>query len=258
MPFFFIITPTHKRADKLQRAIHSVLSQEYTNFLMIIINDSPEDSSYGELNELFKSENIIYLKNDKNHGVNYSRNKALEVAENKDIKNSWIIFLDDDDYLNEKALSKLTDLINEHKDINWFLTNRAYNDGKSLTKAVDGEIYYYAKDYLIMRNIKGDATHCIKVKSLNNAHFAKNIKQAEEWLFFFKLGLKNKIFYRNINTTLTDGYSEGLNFRKRTVTNQLKNISNLIKEGRSQNMSSCSSFLIYIVMRTVRAFVKHN
>ena len=41
MSFFSIITPTYKRADKLQRAIDSVMSQTSGDFEMIIVNDSP-------------------------------------------------------------------------------------------------------------------------------------------------------------------------------------------------------------------------
>ena len=38
---FSIITPTHQRPKELERAINSVLGQDYNNFEFIIVNDSP-------------------------------------------------------------------------------------------------------------------------------------------------------------------------------------------------------------------------
>ena len=49
---FSIITPTYKRADKLSRAVNSLRNQTYTDWEMIIVNDSPAETEYLLVNHL--------------------------------------------------------------------------------------------------------------------------------------------------------------------------------------------------------------
>ncbi len=253
---FSIITPTYKRVEGLKRAVDSVRNQIYPNWEMIIVNDSPKDESYDSFERNINDPRIRYLKNDKNEGVNFSRNRALDSIS---IHSEWVIFLDDDDYLSPDTLDNFVDLIKSHGDASWFITNRAHKDGTPITKFPKSDKWYsYAMDYLILRRGKGDATHCIETKKINEIRFSKNIKQAEEWLFFYQLGLKNKFFYHDHNSTITDGYDQnsGLNFRKRGRKNQLIAILVLAYEGTLLRIIYHPTFIIYIFMRFVRALVK--
>ena len=249
---FSIITPTYKRADKLPRAIESVLKQSHADWEMIIVNDSPDDANYASFEKNISDPRVIYLKNEKNEGVNYSRNRALDSL-SKD--SDWVIFLDDDDYFTPDTLENFKMLISTHLKKHWFITNRAYKNGSSLTKfpKTDSE-YAYIKDYLILKRGTGDVTHCIASSLLKNIRFPKQTKQAEEWLFFYQLGSRKKMFYHNHDSTLTDGYSEttGLNFRKDSPREQLKTLLGLIKEGHALHLSSHPTFILYLFMRFFR------
>ena len=255
MPFFSIITPTYKRVDKLQKAIDSVLNQSYQNFEMIIVNDSPNDESYKNFENNISDPRIIYLKNEKNSGVNFSRNRGLDSISPKA---EWVIFLDDDDTLAKDTLQTFVDLIKKNENEKWFVCNRATTDGKSLTKSPKNNSHInYAWDYLITKRFKGDATHCIKKELLKNNYFPKTIKQGDEWLFFYELSLRTQFFYHNFNATLTDGYSDdGLNFRKRTIAEQLNTLKLLIKEGVQRKIFWHLTFIMYIKLRFLRAFIK--
>lgn len=253
---FSIITPTYKRVDKLNRAVDSLLNQTYKDWEMIIINDSPDEDGYISFEKSATDNRIKYFKNTKNEGVNYSRNRALgEISKDSD----WIIFLDDDDYLSNDALESFYKLAETHNDINWFITNRSYKDGAPVTRFPKSEkSYSYAIDYLITKKCKGDATHCINTKEINNIRFLKTVKQAEEWFFFYQLGLKNKFYYHRHNSTITDGYNEasGLNFRKRNYKNEFKNILNILNEGEKLKLIYHPTFLIYLFMRLIRIIIK--
>lgn len=253
---FSIITPTYKRANKLTRAVGSVLNQTHADWEIIIVNDSPDDTSYASFEKDISDPRIIYLKNEKNEGVNFSRNRALDsVSSDSD----WIIFLDDDDYLAPDALKTFSELIFNHPSNEWFVTNRAFPDNISITKFPKSNTEYsYAWDYLILKRCKGDATHCIKTALVNNIRFSKLIKQAEEWIFFYQIGLKSEIFYYSHDSTLTDGYNEstGLNFRRRLKNEQLQTLSLIIREGLNLHLLSHPTFLIYLFMRFVRILVK--
>ena len=256
MPFFSIIIPTYKRPDQLKNAVYSVLLQTYQNFEIIIVNDSPDDKSYSEFENNLRDSRIIYIKNEKNSGVNFSRNRALS---SKSIKSDWVIFLDDDDTFNKETLKTFTNLINENKNEKWFICNRATNDGKSLTKInKDGVPLNYDWNFLILRKFSGDATHCLHKDVIRNVYFPKTVRQGDEWLFFYEIGTKTKFFYHNFNATLTDGYSDtGLNYRKRSTDEQLDALELLWKEGVERKINKKPTFIIYMLIRLLRAFIKN-
>ena len=221
---FSIITPTHNRPELLARCIDSVLSQKRNGnynftFEHIIINDSPNyDYSLVSNNESFMRAivegGIIYIKNKENKGVNYSRNTALQL-----VTGDYVIFLDDDDWLaNDALLDIYNTLFNINKvgnSIDWLITNRVYENGKSITQdntknkniGLDLKEISYIWDYMVFKRFTGDATHIIKSKIARHAHFPKHTKQGEEFYFF--LQLPDKFLYKNLNTTITDGYNTG-------------------------------------------------
>lgn len=253
---FSIITPTYKRWELLGRAVQSVLRQTYTEWEMIIVNDSPGVPSYKTLPSSVADPRIHYYANDTNRGVNYSRNRALDSV-SKD--SEWVIFLDDDDYLAQDALETFSKLITAHPECKWFVTNRAYADGTLVTKYPKPKTWYsYIKDVLVLKRCKGDVTHCMKTSILTNIRYSKYIKQAEEWLFYYQIALREKMFYHNHNSTLTDGYDKvsGLNFRKRTRGEQLETLRVFIHEGHKLHLLHHPTFLIYLFMRFVRLCFK--
>lgn len=251
---FSIITPTYKRSDMLLRAVTSLMSQTYTDWEMIIINDSPTDITYGDFASSINDQRIHYYVNETNCGVNFSRNRALDKVS---ALSAWVIFLDDDDYLAPDALETFHSLIQTHQNQKWFVTNRAYKNGEPLTRFPTSNTFYgYAWSYLILKRLKGDATHCIETKYITRLHarFSKYIKQGEEWFFFYQIGLHSKMFYHDHNSTITDGYNTatGLNFRKRSKVERAETLSKLIYEGHQNRSIYSFAFLVYIFSRILK------
>lgn len=249
---FSIITPTYRRADKLARAVASVQAQTYADWEMIIVNDSPDDGSYRGFASSISDPRIRYHLNPSNKGVNFARNHALDKlsAESK-----WVLFLDDDDNLAPDALQALHGLVLSHRKQNWFITNRAYKNGNSVLQVKVPDTHYsYAWEYLLLRKIKGDATHAISTACIHRIRFSRRVKQGEEWLFFYQLGLTEKMFYHNHNSTITDGYDvvNGLNFRKRTRGERFGDICHLLHEGGQRGFGYQPTFLLYLAARLVR------
>ncbi len=253
---FSIITPTHKRKEKLERAVASVLAQTYKDWEMIIINDSPQDESYREFSSSINDARIHYHVNQKNSGVNISRNRGLDKLS---ADSKWVIFLDDDDYLAPDTLSTLSNLIHSESESKWFMTNRAYKNGTSVTRVPrDDTFYSYVWSYLILKRIKGDATHCIETKLIThtNTRFSKYVKQGEEWFFFYQVGLYSSVYYHDHNSTITDGYDDvgGLNFRKRPFRERYESLVQLFYEGGQKKILK-PTFMFYLIMRVVRLFI---
>jgi glycosyltransferase involved in cell wall biosynthesis len=255
---FSIITPTHKRRHLLERSVASVLAQTHHDWEMIIVNDSPFDEAYADFALSIKDQRIRYYKNETNKGKNYSCNLALDKVS---ADSKWVIFLDDDDYFAPDALSNFANLILLYSENKWFVTNRAEKNGTPFTRfPKDETLYSYAWSYLILKRCKGDATHCIETKLITElqARFSQYVKQGEEWFFFYQLGRYTKMFYSDHNSTISDGYDQvnGLNFRKRPLGERFESLIKLFYEGGRRGLSTAPSFLLYIMLRSLKAVIK--
>ena len=94
------IIPTFNAEKWIETAVSSIFDQTYQNVTAICVDDNSSDSTLLILNglkERFK--NLIVLKNDKNMGVSFSRNKALQYIYINNLEDAYISFLDADDYL---------------------------------------------------------------------------------------------------------------------------------------------------------------
>jgi glycosyltransferase involved in cell wall biosynthesis len=254
---FTIITPTYKRAKLLERAVRSLQTQTYSDWHLIVVNDSPEDAEYAAIEEHMKEDSrIVYVKNDSNQGVNYSRNKALDYAKEHFI-DSRIMFLDDDDYFAPDCLMKQAELVSRHGEYAWLVTNRS----GSTRISPDYSAHSYIWEWLITKQIKGDTTHCILFKDVADIRFSKKVKQGEEWIYFYqiskKIRYKGKNFlYHDFDATITDGYAtEGLNFRPRSRTDRENDLKALKAEGKELGIGSDLMFSFYIFAQRVKLFL---
>lgn len=96
-----VIMPSYNTGKFIAESINSVLSQSYTNWELIIVDDCSTDDTDNIVASFLKDERIRYLKNKKNSGAAISRNYALREAKGK-----WIAFLDSDDLWMPEKLEK--------------------------------------------------------------------------------------------------------------------------------------------------------
>ena len=87
-----VIIPTYQRCQRLKIAIESVLSQTYSAYEIIIMDDGSDDGTK-EMVNLFKDSRISYNWQS-NSGIPAKvRNNGIKIA-----KGEWIAFLDSDDW----------------------------------------------------------------------------------------------------------------------------------------------------------------
>lgn len=97
-----IIMPNWNCEQFVGETIHSVQSQSYQNWELIIIDDSSQDGSSDIIKSFAKEDNRVkLLQNNKNLGAAESRNLGLREAKGK-----WIAFLDSDDLWMPNKLEK--------------------------------------------------------------------------------------------------------------------------------------------------------
>jgi glycosyltransferase involved in cell wall biosynthesis len=91
MPYFSIIIPVYNKEKFVAKTIESVLSQTFTDYEIIIVNDGSTDQSEAKIST-FKDNRIQYYSK-KNEGVALARNFGIEKA-----TADYICFLDADDF----------------------------------------------------------------------------------------------------------------------------------------------------------------
>lgn len=97
IPELSIILPVYNGERHLPKAIDSLLSQSFTGFELIIVNDGSIDNSEKIISG-YTDPRIIYIANERNSGLIYSLNKAIDRASGK-----YIARMDADDIcLNER------------------------------------------------------------------------------------------------------------------------------------------------------------
>ncbi len=98
--FFSIILPTYNRAGMISKAIESVISQTFTDWELIIVDDGGNDDTKHVV-DTFNNDKIRYHWQE-NSGRSAARNVGLSMVRGK-----YVCFLDDDDWFLENHLDVL-------------------------------------------------------------------------------------------------------------------------------------------------------
>ncbi len=102
LPYFSVITSVYNYEKYIGKTIESVLASDYPRFELIVINDGSTDSSLEVIRKYARKDKRIRVIDQKNSGLSVSRNKGMYIA-----KGDYFWFVDADDYIDSKALSKL-------------------------------------------------------------------------------------------------------------------------------------------------------
>lgn len=105
-----IIITCYNKEKYVKDAIESAINQTYKNLEIICINDCSPDNSE-EIIKTFEDK-IIYIKNEINKGVIYSRNKAIKCASGE-----YIMTLDADDTIEPDYVKKTVKILIENPKI---------------------------------------------------------------------------------------------------------------------------------------------
>ncbi len=139
-PCISVIIPTFNRAPVLERAIQSVLKQEYRHFELIVVDDCSQDNTGCILKEYQNS--LQAVRHPFHCGVSAARNTGILRA-----KGSYIAFLDSDDEWLPSKLSRQVRYLQLHPHFKvlqteeiWIRNGRRVNPGKKHAKP-EGYIY---------------------------------------------------------------------------------------------------------------------
>lgn len=128
MPKVTIITATHNGSQFIRETIDSVLSQTYSDFEYIIVNDASTDTTKDILEEYAKKDaRITVCHNEKNLERSASRNIWIKKAQWE-----YIAFIDDDDIWEKNKLELQTKFLEDHTDYIFCGTQTIFIDTHSI------------------------------------------------------------------------------------------------------------------------------
>jgi glycosyltransferase involved in cell wall biosynthesis len=178
-PFFTVIIPTFNRPIELRRAVLSVLSQTFTDFEILIVNNGDIAVTNDHKDERIK------LLTETRKGANYARNTGIDSA-----KGNYICFLDDDDEYLPNHLQVIFDLIDAKKGIHALyrtFTRREISPGKyadqtiSLCKKQEDRLECIMITALTMHNI------CLHKEITKKYKFDPTIKVAQDYHMWLRI-----------------------------------------------------------------------
>ncbi|MDQ7028787.1 MAG: glycosyltransferase family 2 protein [Ardenticatenia bacterium] len=77
-----VVVPTHNRKDLLRRCLEAVVSQDYPNYDVIVVDDGSTDGTGEMVQREFPQ--VRYIRQEPNRGPAAARNRGIEVARGED------------------------------------------------------------------------------------------------------------------------------------------------------------------------------
>lgn len=218
MPQISVIIPLYNKEQYIEATIRSILSQDYKDYEIVIIDDGSKDKSCQVINSI--KDDRIRLISQENQGVSASRNNGVLNANGK-----YVFFLDADDTLLDHALSNLfsTAEINKDADIIVAGFNYRNNDGEIVRIFENKEVGYLTDPFksLWLKNVFFRTGNILIRRSLllENPLFNERLTLFEDIDCFYRL-LRNAKVYSNNSIVLDYNRYEGGLSRKYVTFNK--------------------------------------
>lgn len=116
------IIPVYNRAEMLEEAVQSVLSQDYRPIEVIIVDDGSTDCTWEAAQRIaVEQKGVVKVKRQQNCGPGVARNNGLTVASGQ-----FVQYLDSDDLIHPKKFSLQVSALNAHPDcdVSYCITDR--------------------------------------------------------------------------------------------------------------------------------------
>jgi glycosyltransferase involved in cell wall biosynthesis len=178
-----VVVPCYNQAIFLHESVESIISQSYSNFEIIVVNDGSTDDTSFVANALITEypDYSIRLIEKKNGGVASARNMGISLS-----KGEFILTLDADDKIHPDFMRKCSGLLNDNLDISIAYTDYQHFGDVDLivnTPEYDFQVLYSQK-------CLHTATALFRKKAWIDAggYNSNLIWGAEDWEFWIKCG----------------------------------------------------------------------
>ncbi|WP_343565957.1 glycosyltransferase [Sphingobacterium sp.] len=213
-PLVTVLMAAYNTEKYIYSAIQSILNQTYPHFELLIIDDCSTDNTLDEIKKIEDSR-IRLLQNDRNQGVVFTRNRALEEA-----KGTFIAIMDSDDIAVHDRLESLLNefeahpeyvLIGGHADL---IDSADVPTGRQFTSETDPSLLRYC---MLLENNFNHSSVMMRTEVFREFK-GYRIPLAEDYDLFLRISTKypvanlNKVllFYRDHTLGLSKRYAQEL------------------------------------------------
>ena len=227
MPKVSIIIPCYNQGKYVAEAINSALRQTFKDIEIVCVNDGSADNSV-EIIKSFenKYKNFIFLNNEENRGVIYSRNFAI-----KNCNGTYILPLDADDIIEPTYVEKAVKILDNNPNIGIVYCKAKifgnYDKYWNLKPFNKSDILYENCIFCSALFRKSDF---LKIGGYNN-NMKYGCEDYDLWLSFIEQGLEvfqiNEILFSYRQYDETSRTTISLKNKKEIWNNLIKNHINL-------------------------------
>lgn len=187
---FSIVVPTFNRRELLPTAVESVVTQTWTEWELIVVDDGSTDDTAALFRQRFTDPRIHYF-HQPNRGKSQARNRGLELA-----KGDYICFLDSDDYFRNDHLERLSSAIRAHH-----FPVAVFRTGME-TRTLDNHLLRTASHYtpaqgtpiaFFARHMVGTPTLCLHRHIAKEFRFDPRFPYVQDTQFLFRVLRKHPI-----------------------------------------------------------------
>lgn len=182
LPLISVIIPVYNAEKTITACVESLVSQDYKNHEILLINDGSKDSSPSIIDELAVKYGNVFSYHYKNAGAAEARNRGILRA-----KGELIAFVDSDDLVLPNYLSYLYGLMSEYNtDISVCSYTKLYaNKRKKIygSSSIFSEIYNTEKastntDYRVAYKRESAVTHLLYQRNFISSPWAMLSKRS--------------------------------------------------------------------------------
>lgn len=212
MSKFGIVVPLYNKAPYVRKALESIVSQTYTDWELVVVDDGSKDDSYSiakqYLDEVGKSNCKIIQQ--QNAGVSTARNNGVAMLDCE-----YVCFLDADDWWAPTFLEEMNKFIAEFPDADLYASDYYYvKNGQNQIRYKTGTgIIDYCKVYLHSTGMPiWTGAVCVSINIFNElGGFKPYLKLGEDFDLWLRISLKYKVAFLNIPLTYYNQDAETAN-----------------------------------------------
>jgi glycosyltransferase involved in cell wall biosynthesis len=188
-PFISVCIPAYKHNAYIERLLNSLSDQTFTQFEVIITDDSPDESVSNVVAGFSSTLNLRYFKNKPALGTPENWNESIRHAKGK-----WIKLIHDDDWLSSNtSLQDYVEAINRNPGVEFFFSayqNIQVNAGKDIRTLIKPELFRIKQLQqnpvsLLSKNIIGPPSVVIH-RNDQNLFYDKNLKWLVDMDFYMR------------------------------------------------------------------------
>ena len=199
-PLISVIIPCYNQGRYLDIALNSIFEQDYTNFECIIVNDGSSDNTSEVAQKWIKKDERYKYFEQINRGLSSARNRGLLES-----KGYYIQFLDCDDFIHSKKISKSIRIFDNEKSCSAVISNfEMINDQTNDQLEPYCDLNQVNFDFNTIlhdwQNSFSIPIHCaiFKRDSIIDILFDTELRAHEDWIFWLNFFyLKNEVHYLN-------------------------------------------------------------